>query len=177
MRQLYVLLASAVIATTLIVVAAGASAAPASEGFLAVAYSRSLHEGGEKAAYGVRGTTLANAKFDALHKCRTAGNTQYPNQYALDCKGIAWVRDGWMGFAIEDLKVNIHGPPPPGYEPNYGWGIAVQGSRARGRALYECHKAQPQYTGECNIAFWASTQGSETPPSTFDGGSWNTPIH
>ena len=38
-----------------------------------MAYSRSLHEYGEKAAYGGKATTLGQAKWIALNECVKAG--------------------------------------------------------------------------------------------------------
>lgn len=84
-----------------------------------MAYSRSLHEHGEKAAYGGKATTLGRAKWIALNECVKARGRH--SAYKDDCEGIAWVRDGCLILAIENLKVHKWGPPPPDYEPKYGW--------------------------------------------------------
>ena len=78
---------------------------PPKEAFLAVAYSRSLHEYGEKAAYGGKATTLGQAKWIALNECVKARG-RHSVVYKDDCKGIAWVRDGYLALAIENLKVH-----------------------------------------------------------------------
>ena len=70
-----------------------------------MAYSRSLHEYGEKAAYGGKATTLGQAKWIALNECVKARG-RHSVVYKDDCKGIAWVRDGYLALAIENLKVH-----------------------------------------------------------------------
>src|SRR3712207_8010439 len=76
---------------------------PPKEAFLAVAYSRSLHEYGEKAAYGGKATTLGQAKWVAVNE-RVKGRGGDSFLYKEDGKGIGWVRDGYLGVAFEKLK-------------------------------------------------------------------------
>jgi hypothetical protein len=181
MRRLYLVLASAVIATTLIVVAAGASAAPASEDFLALAYSRSLHEADSlgnyvRASFGGHATTLGRAKHLALNECVKAGGAAGHDAngapvYQDDCKGLAWVRDGFLALAIEDMRVKS----PQGYEPKYGWATDRKYARAKGRALDSCYAAEPLLNADCKISFVGSTDGAHDRQSNFDGGPWNTP--
>ena len=131
---------------------------PPKEAFLAVAYSRSLREHGEKAAYGGKATTLGRAKWIALNECVKARGRH--SAYKDDCEGIAWVRDGCLILAIENLKVHKWGPPPPDYEPKYGWAKDREYGKAKGRALYCCHAPKHMLTGDCNIAFISSTEGA-----------------
>jgi hypothetical protein len=99
LRRLYILLVSAVLATTLIAVASstGASAAPTQqkEQFGAQAFARSVAREGEAFAFSKR-----DAKTNALANCQARASQS--NSYLQDCQGAVWVRNGWMAVAWQE---------------------------------------------------------------------------
>jgi|SRR5215203_3298002 len=109
MRRLHVLLASFVIATLLLAVASGASAAPGpykNDG--ALYFSPSL-----QSSYFVSATHVHWANQGAHYKCQQA---------ATDCKPGVWVTNGYAAFAVD-----------PNGAMGTSWGhtssLAVQGAK------------------------------------------------
>jgi hypothetical protein len=138
--------------------------------YLALAYSRSLHEADNafvSFSYDGRSGTLGQAKWRAYNECVKHGG-RHSAVYKDDCRGIAWVRDGWLAFAVEDLVVK-----EPGYEPKWGWAVDQRLNKAKGKALQECYEADPR-SAECKLDY-GEQAGSLDSPSTFNGGTWRTP--
>jgi Domain of unknown function (DUF4189) len=142
MRRLYVLLVSAVIATTLIVVATGVSASPSPSpspggagqeyGALVTAFSLQQYEGGghpELVGFWGHGTTLHQAKRSAVQDCWQTGNSKkYEPTFKADCKKAAWVRNGYLALAV-----NV--------DPNStGWAWAKTEAEAKRDAVAFCKK-------------------------------------
>jgi len=94
-RRLYVLLASAVIATLLIALTMSTvSAQGESKRYGAIAAVPSLVRGVD--GYGA---TLRQAKRAAIKECRQFAS--HRRKYAGDCQGAVWVRNGWIAIAFE----------------------------------------------------------------------------
>jgi hypothetical protein len=186
MRRLYVLLTPAVIATTLIVVAAGASAGPphpapspnpgAPKEYLALAISPSLIKvpygdaGYAPEAAEALGTTLKAAQDAALAKCESQGvaNERY---YKDDCQGGVWVRSGYIAFATENLVPGTD-PTQPAYRYRYAYGGAygTTQNKAKGKAIDNCYLKDPQYN-ECVLVDGSSSEGT-IDLSKHKGGPW-----
>jgi hypothetical protein len=141
--------------------------------YLALAYSRSLHEARidkqyHHLSFDGRADTLQQAKWRAYNECVKSGG-RHSAVYKDDCRGIAWVRDGWLAFAVEDLASE----GPSGYKPKWGWGINEVSNKAKGKAVQECYEADP-YNRQCKLNYneWA---GSISPSTSFNGGPWHNP--
>jgi hypothetical protein len=93
-RRLYILLAAVVIATLLIAVATGASAAPRAKVYGALWGSESLQD-----AYVGFASNKSDANAFAYNRCLRAGNTN--PEYQNDCTPGVWVRNGSMAFAMD----------------------------------------------------------------------------
>jgi hypothetical protein len=94
-RRLYVLLASAVIATLLIALTmCTLSAQGVSKRYGAIAAVPSLVRSVD--GYGA---TLRQAKRAAIKECRQVAS--HRRKYAGDCQGAVWVRNGWIAIAFE----------------------------------------------------------------------------
>jgi hypothetical protein len=171
MRRVYVLLAAAVIAATLIAVAgsAGASVAPQQQGpkqytpsalpYGALAIARSVRN-----AWDGYGSTKAQAKNNALAKCRR--NARTDPIYRGDCQGAVWVHWGWMAIAM-DWK----GDKKPPYYPAWGSGWGPTQGSAINNAVRVCRK----YAGKTPNCSHRGVKQTAPPPSEtsqITGGSW-----
>jgi Domain of unknown function (DUF4189) len=95
MRRLYVLIASAGIATFLIALTMSTvSAQGVSKRYGAIAAVPSLVRGVD--GYG---STLKQARSAAIEECRQFAS--HWRKYAGDCQGAVWVRNGWIAIAFE----------------------------------------------------------------------------
>src|SRR3712207_3739669 len=95
MRRLYVLIASAVIATLLIALTMSTvSAQGVGKRYGAMAAVPSLVEGVD--GYG---STPKQARSAAIEECRQFASNW--RKYAGDCQGAVWVRNGWVAIAFE----------------------------------------------------------------------------
>jgi hypothetical protein len=173
MRRLYLLRASAVMATTLIVVAAGASAFPSMQQkneFLALAFSPSLQRLAierDPKAFFKTASTLGRAQTGAYQACVDEGRN-HPQEYNYDCQGVAWVQNGYLGFSAED--VGTAGATDEAYEPVWGWAARRIAGDAVDASQMQCLAKHPQY-GPCRLM---------KPPHTalpfgrpFRGGPWH----
>jgi hypothetical protein len=185
MRRLYILLASAVIATTLIVVATGAAAqhpgpspqpGPANnQEFLALAIAPSLLKVPNttpnrfypeaEAGYG---TTLVEAKNRARAGCEDNGilKDQY---YKNDCQGAVWVQNGWLALSTERLAPKGT-TVPHRYQYAYGGAYATTRNKAIGKAIDICYSKDPKYE-ECVLVDAVDTFAQKD-LNNHDGGSW-----
>jgi hypothetical protein len=96
MRRLYLLLAAALIAASLVALPV-ASASAITKRYMAIAVAPSVV--GARSAYG---HTKARAKRKAMTECKR----HYANDphFRHDCKGAVWVRNGWASVAYEKTK-------------------------------------------------------------------------
>ena len=143
MRRLSVLLASAVMALTLIAVAAGVSgAAPNQQPPADHFYGAFYYGGSTDEVYGATGTTQEAAIQAASAACEKA---------ATDCVGIAWVTNGWLAIVYSDT--------------NLWWGFAPTEKEAMDVTLKGCQDA-----GEKNCQPHASLETAIDPKKQIDGG-------
>jgi hypothetical protein len=143
MRRLYVLLASVVIATLLLAVASGASAAPIHQPsyYGALLVSPSL-----QASYWASAGTKDRAVELALHReCRIV---------ATDCTPGVWVRNGYAAFAMD-----------PAHAWGTGWGHTEP--QAVQAALTTCQT----FGGvACNTILQTHRTGLYSPSGSTSGG-------
>jgi Domain of unknown function (DUF4189) len=174
MRRLYILLASAVIATTLIAVAAGV--ASAGDTFLdggeygALAVSSSLGH-----AYTGSANTRAKAIKDAYNTCHEDAR-KHPYLYHKDCQGAVWVRNGWVAVALEpklDPQEIQQGHVSPDYEEVWGGGWAKTSNSAQSKALNSCYAKNP-VSETCKVETKVATK-KPLDEKHFDGGVWTKP--
>jgi hypothetical protein len=180
MRRLYILLASAVIATMLIVVAIGASASPSpSPGtkleYVALAIAPSLIKIpniGPNSFYPEAeasvSTTLGDAKKRALASCESNGISR-ERYYKDDCQGAVWVHKGWLALATERLAPEGT-KVPYRYKYAYGGAYGPTRNKAIGKAVDNCYSKDPQYE-EC-VFVDATATDSVDPNKAPQGGSW-----
>jgi hypothetical protein len=158
MRRLYILLASVVIATTLVALTMSSVSAQAAEGpYGAIAVAPSI----VNFHYDVD-LTKARAQRGALANCRWLGS--HLSDYRGDCQGAVWVHNGWMALAFEGT---IEGPP---YDPAWGSGWGRKEAIAIRHALRVCQR----YAGEsCKIDSQSVQVTSNFDPSLpTRGGAW-----
>jgi hypothetical protein len=156
MRRLYILLASGVIAATLIAVASSTGASAAGEKFAAIAFTPSLAD-----ASPGEGFYLQQAKRAAIAECQHAGSV-FPEHYRDDCQGAVWVRNGWAAVAME---ATLEGPP---FYPQWGWGWGDTQDTAETNALKYCRQDAHE---ECTINLWAKSPSFD-PAAETTGGGW-----
>ena len=173
MRRLYMLLASAVIATILIAVAAGVASAgdPFLDGgdYGALAVSSSLGH-----AYTGSATSVTTAKKVAYNKCHEAAKTA--SHYLKDCQGAVWVRNGWVAVALEpplDPQEIQQGHVDPDYREVWGGGWAKTSNAAQSKALNSCYAKNP-VSETCKVEKSVATQ-KPLEEKKFDGGVWTKP--
>jgi len=129
MRRLYILLASALIAATLI--ALGGSPASGKSGhtkqYTALAFSPSavISSVGD-------GSTLKSAEKKAGNQCLSV--TYGDPNYRGDCQTSGWVQNGWIAVGYEGT---LEGPP---YNPQWNWGYGRTRTEAINSAAYNCQQ-------------------------------------
>ncbi len=159
MRRLYILLVSAVLATTLIAVASstGASAAPTQqkEQFGAQAFARSVAREGEAFAFSKR-----DAKTNALANCQARASQS--NSYLQDCQGAVWVRNGWMAVAWQESAGGSPSTPAWGS----GWGPTSD------VAISHAQRVCQQQGGTTCELYSASRTPAFDPAAPTRGGAW-----
>jgi Domain of unknown function (DUF4189) len=184
MRRLYIqlVLASAVIVTTLIAVGTGVYAGdpfndPVQDKreYLAVAFAPSLIKYPTASAKNpypeaadVLSTTLADAKKQALAKCEDQGVAR-ERYYKDDCQGAVWVRNGWVALAEEPLAPK-GADVPYSYKYAYGGAYAETRNKAVGKAVDICFKKDPKYR-DCEVVEAWSTDAPFN-PHAHQGGAW-----
>ena len=155
MRRLYILLAAALIAATLI--ALGGSPASAERGhakqYTALTYSPST----DISTVG-DGSTLRSAEKKAYNHCQSV-NTGDPN-YQGDCQGAGWVQNGWIAVARE---ATYEGPPV-----QFGWGW----DPTRGGAVNGAGSSCQQAAGESCVLLRGERTLSYNPAKPTNGGNW-----
>ena len=156
-RRLYVLLASAVIATLLI--ALTMSTVSAQEGvskrYGAISAVPSLVRGVD--GYGA---TLRQAKRAAIKECRQFGS--HRRKYAGDCQGAVWVRNGWIAIAFERTVEQ------PYSELAWGSGWGHRKDSAKDQARNVCRRYAQE---KCEVKSVYETPVRD-PSLRSKGGSW-----
>jgi Domain of unknown function (DUF4189) len=164
MRRVYILLASAVIATTFIAVASstGASATPTQQGeqFGAMAFAPSLSSIGNGVDVEFASRKGA-AKRAALADCQARG-VSHSNYYGQDCQGAVWVRNGWAAVAWEKE------PSAPPYKVAWGsgWGPTSD------IAIFHANELCQQYAGAACPNHSAHLTPNFDPNKPTKGGPW-----
>jgi hypothetical protein len=155
-RRLYVLLASAVIATLLIALTMSTlSAQGVSKRYGAISAVPSLVRGVE-----CYGATLRQAKRAAIKECRQVAS--HRRKDAGDCQGAVWVRNGWIAIAFE------RSVDKPNSELAWGsgWG------HGKDSAKYQARKVCRRYAQEkCKVQSVYQTPVRD-PSVRSKGGSW-----
>jgi Domain of unknown function (DUF4189) len=156
MRRLYVLTASAVIATLLIALTMSTvSAQGVSKRHGAIAAVPSLVSGVD--GYGA---TLKQAKSAAIEECRKFAS--HRRKYAGDCQGAVWVRNGWIAIAFERTVEQ----PYRDLAWGSGWG------HTKDSAKYQARTVCRQYAQEkCEVKSTYETPVRD-PSLGSKGGSW-----
>jgi hypothetical protein len=123
MRRLYLLLAAALIAASLVALPV-ASASAVTKRYMAIAAAPSVV--GARSAYG---HTKARAKRKAMTECKR----HYANDphFRHDCKGAVWVRNGWASVAYEKTKER----PYKNLAWGSGWGPTKAEANHQGRKV------------------------------------------
>jgi hypothetical protein len=182
MRRLYILLASAVMATLIAVATGVASAgdpflddATAGQEYGALAIAPSLlkvpgqapNNASPEAAWRTD-TNLTDAKKLALSNCENQGiaNERY---YKDDCQGAVWVRNGWVALATEQLAPKGT-TVPYRYKYAYGGAYGETRNQAIGKAIDNCYKKDPQYE-QCVFVDAVPTY-QPFKPNAHGGGAW-----
>ena len=155
-RRLYVLLASAVIATLLIALTMSTlSAQGVSKRYGAIAAVPSLVRGVD--GYGA---TLRQAKRAAIKECRQFAS--HRRKYAGDCQGAVWVRNGWIAIAFERTVEQPHS--------ELGWGSGW--GHSKDSAKYQARKVCRRYAQEkCEVQSVYETPVRDSSVRS-KGGSW-----
>jgi hypothetical protein len=155
-RRLYILLASAVIATLLIALTMSTlSAQGVSKRYSAIAAVPSLVRGVE--GYGA---TLRQAKRAAIKECRQFAS--HRRKYAGDCQGAVWVRNGWIAIAFERSVEKPYS--------ELGWGSGW--GHTKDSAKYQARKVCRGYAKEkCEVKSVYETLVRD-PSVPSKGGSW-----
>jgi len=156
MRRLYVLIASAVIATLLIALTMSTvSAQGVGKRHGAIAAVPSLVRGVD--GYGA---TLKQARSAAMEECRQFAS--HRRKYAGDCQGAVWVRNGWIAIAFERTVEQPYSDLAWGS----GWGHTKDSAR------YQARNVCRQYAKEkCEIKGAYETPVRD-PSLGSKGGSW-----
>jgi hypothetical protein len=156
-RRLYVLVASAVIATLLIALTMSTlSAQGVSKRYGAIAAVPSLVRGVD--GYGA---TQRQAKRAAIKECRQFAS-HYRRKYAGDCQGAVWVRNGWIAIAFERTVEQPYSDLAWGS----GWG------HTKDSAKYQARKVCRRYAQEkCEVKSVYETPVRD-PSLGSKGGSW-----
>jgi hypothetical protein len=136
--------------------------------YLALAYSSSLHNDADRVFYFIaESLKLGQAKEDAYQSCTERAEG--------DCRGIAWVTDGYISFAVEDIRgYNRLDDIPQDYNPSWGWAIGKTRDSVNSNALKQCYLGDPVYS-DCKRVLTTYTNGANSPPNNLDGGSWFNP--
>jgi hypothetical protein len=155
-RRLYVLLASAVIATLLIALTMSTlSAQGVSKRYGAISAVPSLVRGVD--GYGA---TLRQAKRAAIKECRQFAS--HRRKYAGDCQGAVWVRNGWIAIAFERTVEQPYSDLAWGS----GWGHTKDSAR------YQARNVCRRYAQEkCEVKAAYETPARD-PSLESKGGSW-----
>jgi hypothetical protein len=139
MRRLYILLAAALLASTLVgMVASGASAQNANKKYAAIVTN-------EKTAWTAYfyGSSKSQAINRAMDNClRNSGFSD--DKY---CEGVGWVKDGWISYWTDNNK------------PNFAWGFGWSGNfdKADASGEYYCEQQthlQCHRTGSLQTSRW-----------------------
>jgi hypothetical protein len=155
-RRLYVLLASAVIATLLITLTMSTlSAQGMSKRYGAIAAVPSLVRGVE--GYGA---TLRQAKSAAIKECRQFAS--HRRKYAGDCQGAVWVRNGWIAIAFERSVEQPYSELAWGS----GWGHSKDSAKDQARKV--CRRYAQE---KCEVKRVYETPVRD-PSLRSKGGSW-----
>ena len=156
MRRLYVLIASAGIATFLIALTMSTvSAQGVSKRYGAIAAVPSLIKGVD--GYG---STLKQARSAAIEECRQFASRW--RKYAGDCQGAVWVRNGWIAIAFERTAEQPYSDLAWGS----GWG------HTKDSAKYEARQVCRRYAQEkCEVKGAYETPVRD-PSLGSKGGSW-----
>jgi hypothetical protein len=154
---------------------AAAAQAPFKE-YLALVIARSLQfaPNSEVAHWGWDRTSLGEAKLAAFRHCVEAGRN-HPKYYEDDCVGVAWVRNGILALAMEDLQ-----QARQAYTAVGGWGAEEDYiKKAKNLAVQHCSAQDPSYR-ECKIVAWQDTdylRYANRPLAPYDSGPWHHPPH
>lgn len=157
MGRLYVLLASAVIATLLIALTMSTvSAQGVSKRYGAIAAVPSLVRGVD--GYGA---TPRQAKRAAIKECRQFAS-HHRRKYAGDCQGAVWVRNGWIAIAFE------RSVEQPYSELAWGSGWGHKKDSAKDQARKVCRRYAKE---KCEVKSVYETPVRD-PSLRSKGGSW-----